>query len=48
MKWKDGATYTGMWEMGRAYGTGIFTHSKGEVYEGSWYHDKAQGYGVYI
>ena len=33
--------------MGRAYGAGVFTHTRGEVYEGEWKHDKAQGYGVY-
>ena len=34
MLWADGAQFIGEWVLGRAYGKGTFTHTKGEVYEG--------------
>jgi hypothetical protein len=48
MTWHDGARYVGEWQLGRAWGHGTFTHSKGEVYEGEWRNDKAHGFGKYI
>ena len=41
--WPDGAKYDGQWELGKASGKGVFTHTKGEIYSGVWRNDNAHG-----
>jgi hypothetical protein len=48
MKWSDGASYEGNWDLGQASGFGKFTHVSGDVYSGEWYRNKTNGKGSYL
>ena len=47
MKYRDGSSYNGQWEVGKRHGNGIMHYKNGDIYEGEWANDKRHGYGIF-
>lgn len=47
MKWNDGASYEGHWDLGFAQGKGVFKDPYGNQYEGEFYMSMFHGQGIF-